>query len=335
MINLEDPANFNYRYQWSTGTITPYQTNYARPFPNLGAINLVCNCVHSSHNAGIVTLTKRYSNGLNFQAYYTFSKTLSGGAGDNPYIDWHLNKSPSGQNHNLTATMNYEVPVGKGRRFLHSSNRVVDALLGGYNIMTTYTIASGQTSGVSISGISVPGNTVGGSNSTGVGVPQYPGLMPSFGNVLLTKRPELRDNWQDLGGNRFNQPSQNNMIGNCGDPVVNWGNECFTYRPAYSLGNDGGGVWLTQRFIAFNGAISKEVPLKERVRLLLRMDWQNPMHWFNLGGPSTGLNVQSLATATTQSTFGKINPGNNAETGTGTAGFGGTPLMNMSIAIKW
>jgi len=32
--------------------------------------------------------------------------------------------------------------------------------------------------------------------------------------------------------------------------------------------------------------------------------------------------------------FGKINPGNNGETAIGTAGFGGTPLLNMTVALK-
>jgi len=279
-----------------------------------------------------VRIEKRYSSGLNFQAFYTLAKTLSGGAGDNPYLDWRLNKAPSGQKHNFTATMNYEVPVGRGRRFLSRSNRVIDAIAGGYNLMFTYTMASGQYAGMTISGISVPANTVGGTGTTGVGVPQYPSLMPSFGDVIVMKAPEMRDNWQDLGGNRFNQSAQNSMIGNCGQAVVNYGNDCFTYRPAYSLGTNGGGLWNTQRFIAANGAISKEIRMKERTRLQLRMDWQNPFHWFNLGGPSTSLNVQS---ATTALTYGKINPGNNAETGTGTAGFGGTPLLNLVVALKW
>jgi hypothetical protein len=31
---------------------------------------------------------------------------------------------------------------------------------------------------------------------------------------------------------------------------------------------------------------------------------------------------------------GGINPGNTGETATGTAGFGGTPLLNMTVALK-
>jgi hypothetical protein len=156
--------------------------------------------------------------------------------------------------------------------------------------------------------------------------------MPNYGGVILKQRPSLRDNWQDLGGDRFNQGNQNSMI-NCGPTVLNYGNDCFTYIPAFSLGNNGSNVWNNQRLIAASAAVYKEVALKgERTRLQIRLDLQNPFKWYNWGGPSTSLNVQTVANSLT---FGKINPGSNGETATGTAGYGGTPLLNLTLALKW
>jgi hypothetical protein len=335
-MNLNDPANALYRYQWATNSITSYQTQYARPYPNLGNVSVVCNCYHMDHNAGIVRFEKRFSRGLNFQVYYTYSKSLglSNTSNLNPYMDWNLYKARTGQDqtHNFTGTMNYEIPVGKGRHFLGHTNRLLDTILGGYNMAWTYTIASGLPAGMSISGVSLPSYTAGGQTFKNISVPQYPSFMPNYGGVVLIKRPSLRNNWQDLGGDRFNQGNQNSMI-NCGSTVVNWGNDCFTYIPAFSLGNNAANVWNNQRIIAASASIGKEIPLKgERVRLQLRLDLQNPLKWFNWGGPSTSLNVQSLANALT---FGKINPGSNGETATGTAGYGGTPLLNMNVAVKW
>ncbi len=160
------------------------------------------------------------------------------------------------QTHHFTGTMNYELPVGKNRHRLNQANRLLDALLGGYNLASTYTIASGLPAGMSISGV-----------------------------------------------------------------------------PAFSLGNNGANVWNNQRIMAASGSIGKEVPVKgERMRLQLRLDWQNPFKWYNWGGPATALNVQTAANALT---FGKINPESNGETATGTAGYGGTPLLNINIALKW
>jgi len=79
-----------------------------------------------------------------------------------------------------------------------------------------------------------------------------------------------------------------------------------------------------------NLAASKEVPIKERLRLLLRLDFQNPFKWYNWGGPSTTLNIQSVANSRS---FGTNSGG--GESGTGTAGYGGTPLMNLTLAFKW
>jgi hypothetical protein len=126
----------------------------------------------------------------------------------------------------------------------------------------------------------------------------------------------------------------------CGTAIANGstlaGNDCFTYVRPYSYGNNGSNVWTNQRIIAANAAISKELKLKgEQTRLQLRLDWQNPLKWFNWGGPSNSINVQTQQQIDTNNTFGKINPGSNGETGTGTAGYGGTPLLNLTIAIKW
>ena len=335
MLNLNDPANALYRYQWATNSISTYQTQYARPYPNLGDVQIECNCTHNDHNAGIVSLQKRLSRGLNFQVYYTYSKSLSPSTTTdlNPYLNWGLYKSRSGsdQTNNFTGTMNYELPVGKGRNFLNHANRIVDALLGGYNIYWSYTIATGLPAGMSITGQSLPTYTAGASTFTNISVPQYPSFMPNFGGVVMTQRPSLRNDWQDLGGDRFNEGNQNSMI-NCGPTVLNYGNNCFTYVQPFSLGNNGANVWDNQRIIAASAAIGKDVPLKERLILRLRLDWQNPFKWYNWGGPNTQLNVQSAANALL---YGKINPGSNGETGTGTQGYGGTPLLNMTVALKW
>ncbi len=339
MMNLNDPANALYRYQWATNSITSYQTQYARPYPNLGDVQIECNCTHNDHNAGIVSLQKRLSRGLNFQVFYTFSKSLSPSSTTdlNPYLNWGLYKSRSGtdQTHNFTGAMTYEAPFGKGRRWMNHSNRILDSILGGYNIYWTYTIASGLPAGMSITGQSLGTYTAGTSTFTNINVPQYPSFMPNFGGVVLLRRPSMREDWQDLGGDRFNEGNQNSMI-NCGPVVLapnpNAGNSCFTMVQPFSLGNNGANVWNNQRIIAASAAIGKTIPIKDRLNLQLRLDFQNPLKWYNWGGPNTALNVQSAANALL---YGKINPGSNGETSTGTQGYGGTPLLNMTVALKW
>ena len=53
------------------------------------------------------------------------------------------------QTHVFTGTMNYEIPVGKGRRCLNQGG-VLNNLIGGFDFVWTYTIASGSPLGMSI-----------------------------------------------------------------------------------------------------------------------------------------------------------------------------------------
>ena len=59
--------------------------------------------------------------------------------------------------------------------------------------------------------------------------------MGTYGDVMLLQIPSLRDNWQDLGDDRFTQNNQNSMI-DCGTWVQNWGNDCFSYIPSSPTG---------------------------------------------------------------------------------------------------
>jgi hypothetical protein len=336
MMNLNDPANAAYRYSWTSGGISTYSTQMARPYPNLGSINIVGNVYHMDRQAGVVSITKRFSKGVNFQAFYQYSKALGGGAG-NPYLDWGLLKGVTGndQRHNLTGTLNYDIPVGKGRHWLGHTNKVLDMIVGGYQFMWSYTIASGNPAGMGLSSVSLANFTAGSNTYHNISPPQYPSYMPNYGGVMLLKRPSLRGNWQDIGGDRWTVTNENSMI-DCGAPVINnssdtgMGNSCFTFMAPYSLGNNGSNVWSNQRLTIASASLQKEVPLKERLRLKLRLDFQNPFHWFNWGGPTTTLTVNSLAAT---KSFGTN--GGGGESGTGTAGYGGTPLLNMIVALSW
>jgi hypothetical protein len=73
-MNLSDPANAAYRNTWLS------TTQYSRPWPAWGNLSIAGNTGHLTHHAGTVKLEKRYSKGLNFTAFYTLGKTLTGNA---------------------------------------------------------------------------------------------------------------------------------------------------------------------------------------------------------------------------------------------------------------
>jgi hypothetical protein len=306
-MNLDDPANAAFRNTWLSNT------QVSRPWNNWGNINYQGNNGHLTHHEGTVKIEKRPSYGLQFLAFYTWSKTLDGNSMSNPYIDWHLNKGRADwdQTHVFTGTMNYQVPVGKGRKFMNRGGWM-NTVFGGFDFVWSYNIASGSPLGMSISGQNTQ---------------NYPGYMGTYGDVLLLKRPEIRDNWQDIGNDRFTQNNQNPLV-DCGQVAIGWGNDCFTYIRSFTRGNNGRNQWNRQRIISANMSASKEVPIKERLRFQFRFDFQNPFKWYNWASPTTSLNMSTPSAARS---FGTTNVGGEATA----AATGGVPLMNITLALKW
>ena len=132
------------------------------------------------------------------------------------------------------------------------------------------------------------------------------------------QRAELRDNWQDIGGNRFVQAAQNGLINSMND---------FTYPDAYTVGNVGRNTFDRQRFIDCQFSASKEWKVKERITATFRFDFQNPFKWYNLSAPNTTVNFTNPAT------FGKVSTSTGDE-GT-TANAGGQGLMNITLSFRF
>ena len=110
-----------------------------RPFPQFGYINAdsyLQNVGQSSYNALEAKLERRFHNGLNLLASYTFSKTItdadsiqpfystlqSQGGTQNPF-DHKAEKAVSNQDvpQNFVVSYLYELPLGHGKRFLAST----------------------------------------------------------------------------------------------------------------------------------------------------------------------------------------------------------------------
>ena len=96
-----------------------------------------------------VTATKRYSYGIDFNASYTWSKTLNDalgffGAGgtqsEGAYWQNGYDRSANyglaawDARHNLTFSSNIEVPFGRGRAFGSDTNKAFDLILGGWSL---------------------------------------------------------------------------------------------------------------------------------------------------------------------------------------------------------
>ncbi|HKV24651.1 MAG TPA: carboxypeptidase regulatory-like domain-containing protein [Candidatus Acidoferrum sp.] len=102
------------------------------------------NDADDKYNALQIKAEKRTSYGLQFLAHYTFSHAFDY---DSNYFDvqkafaWGPN--PYNRNQVFVANVIYDLPIGKGKRFMSDSGRVMDYLIGGWQITNTATYGTG------------------------------------------------------------------------------------------------------------------------------------------------------------------------------------------------
>jgi hypothetical protein len=122
--------------------------------------------------------------------------------------------------HRFVGNVSYDLPFGKNRALMNRGG-VLNVLFGGYTAVWTYDIYSGNPI------------TWGFTNSPYNYLPNFIGI---GGRPNLIGTPTLRDGWQDLGGDRFNQGNQNPTIDSLAD---------FAYPAAYAFGNAGKDTFYT------------------------------------------------------------------------------------------
>lgn len=130
-----------------------------RPFPQYGFIATDCclqNVGHSSYEALIASVERRFSQGLNLQASYTWSKTITnadsiinvtnGVQQEQDPFDSKSQKSLSNQDipHTFVISYLYQLPFGRNKRFLSSGNGFLNALVSGFEVGGVQRYQSGE-----------------------------------------------------------------------------------------------------------------------------------------------------------------------------------------------
>ncbi|HYN84927.1 MAG TPA: TonB-dependent receptor [Pyrinomonadaceae bacterium] len=153
------------------GTQTPvivtngFSPFFFRPFPQFsGALNVIDSNDFSVYNALEVQISRRFSDGLSYQLAYTLAKSMDTRSFDpaltvlgrgttqlaaNTPFDIHnrrLNyaRSDFDRRHALQGYLVYDIPFGRGRRFLSDANGVVDRLVGGFEMAAIVIWQSGR-----------------------------------------------------------------------------------------------------------------------------------------------------------------------------------------------
>jgi len=276
-----------------------------RPYPHFGNITMRSNFGHSTFHSGTAKLEKRLSRGLFFTTFYTFSKTINSSDTDNsgggvaPIQNRSLEKARAGydRNHRWIATVNYELPFGRGKKFL-SSGGLKNTLFGGWELSTVQTIESGNP--LNFSFANSPNN-----------------YYPTFAGA---RRPDLVSTpvydfsrWNNGGPDRFVQNNRPAVID------IN----AFAYPAAFKVGNAGRNILTGPRMVWAQFSLQKNFLFKERFQTQIRWDMQNAYKTFNFTGPSTTVDFRNVPT------FGKLLDDPR------TASLGGQPLMNLTLMVQF
>lgn len=115
------------------------------PFPQFNGVSYFTYDGKSWYDSMNVRLEKRFSKGYTVVANYTLSKFLEANNLLNPG-DADPSKVISDQDfpHHVSVTSIFELPFGRGKKYLSSAPRAVNAIFGGWQISPIYTYQSGQ-----------------------------------------------------------------------------------------------------------------------------------------------------------------------------------------------
>jgi hypothetical protein len=144
------------------GSYTDLQA--ARPYPGLSSIVLYQNMGDSWYNGLQAKWERRFVNGLTFTGSYAFSKQMSDNLASSLYSTvqpltpkgYNRGRSANDITHILAVNAVYDLPVGRGRRYLTSMNRVTNLLVGEWELSGILSYASGAPLS-----FDVPGATLG------------------------------------------------------------------------------------------------------------------------------------------------------------------------------
>lgn len=128
------------------------------PNPGTGVVDYLSNLGRFNYNSMQVEVRRRFADGFQLQGNYTFSKNLTNSQGaqtngtgdtqnrfdpqlDNLNPDLEFSRAISDQTHKFNLNAVYELPFGKGKRFLNEG--LVGTLLGNFTMSGIFQIGSG------------------------------------------------------------------------------------------------------------------------------------------------------------------------------------------------
>ncbi len=140
-------------------------TTGAKLYPQMGKIKVQDTSGKSDYHALQAQYERRLTRGLQVTGAFTWSKTIDDSCGDldacDPqlYTNYAIERSLSNQDvdYVLSSSALYELPFGRGKQFGGDVSKLVDYVIGGWQLNAIYTLQGGTPFSITASG--TPGST--------------------------------------------------------------------------------------------------------------------------------------------------------------------------------
>jgi hypothetical protein len=257
------------------------------PFPHFARGSTQATTNGNSIYHGLqVTVDKRFGNGLNFLGTYTYSKSLTdavdllngNGTGYRAPsvpgfgIERDYGLAPADVRHVFHFSGGYELPFGKGKRYLSDAGGVAKALVGGWSVIWSTALQGGQPRT-----IPCPTGTTNGTNCNALRVA---GVSPTSGPHNVTQF------WNPAA---FTQPCVLGGPNNAPVPIPDSPTGCVPLTGFAALG--GGATQVVgPTFKRLDLSTFKDFQLSERFRLQFRAEFFNILNHPNFNAPGFGGN---------------------------------------------
>jgi hypothetical protein len=238
-----------------------------------------CNCANNEYDSFQGTVTIRNAAGYTLQGSYTYQVVKGNGysqGGDYNFLynraaDWWNN--PYMAHNQVTLAQNYDIPLGRGRRYGANMNRALDWIVGGWNISGITTFYSGFPFTPTIE------------NYNG-GVQPYtgPNNVPNVGTGSPYAANQNRNQW-----------------------IVGIASGAYTFPASNTFGNYPQNTLYGPIFINQDLSLQKYFAITERFKLNLRVDSTNVFNHTNLGSPQGDIQSGNVGQITSTAFNGNYN----------------------------
>lgn len=273
---------------------TPYVRFLANPAS--GVVNLLQNGGFYDYHSLQTEVRRRFSNGLYFQANYTFSKNIGDATASNgsqtlvePYLD---NRQPEldrtrvdfDQTHAFKFNGIYQLPFGRGRTFGSTWSGLVDGIFGGWELSGTVQWDSGQP----ISFVDPRGTLNRGARS---------GRQTANTNLTYDEIRALQGIFEANGNIYWINPSIicSNGAASAGVGQTPCTGQVFFNVPAGQTGTMGRAILNAPAFFNSDAALLKNFRFTENSRLQFRLETFNVFNKVNLFPGSVIQNINSTS----------------------------------------